>query len=87
MVTHGVDLGPRNRRLIAHQAGKMGVDALQPGTNALPLTVSVRLPASASVTAAEPAPASSAAGLYSFVLHLDHDQTIDIRFSPGAPSK
>jgi hypothetical protein len=50
----------------------------QPGTDAVPFTVHLTLPANTAVDTASPAPASNANGVLTFTGRLDADKTIDV---------
>ena len=59
----------------------------QPGTDAIPLTMTLRLPPGASLLASAPDSTASGDGAFSFALRLDRDQTIDVRFSISSSAK
>ena len=52
----------------------------QPGTNALPVAVRLRLPRGAVLTSASVAPIARELDTVVFTLHLDRDQQLDITF-------
>lgn len=54
----------------------------QPGTGSRSVTVTVQLPADVTLTDATPAPAEHAGSTVTFTLHLDSDQTIQLKYNP-----
>jgi hypothetical protein len=59
----------------------------QPGTNAIPFTVNLRLPPAASLISSSIVPAATNDRMLSFAIQLDRDQTIDVRFSTDSAAK